>query len=100
MDSYSKALKKRLITTRLTAIISIIAIAVILTLYFLNHLNGYICAIAVMYFLGMLFTLNSTFQDLSDAPVWRKVNTIFGFLFFLLTFALIIYAFVSGNLQA
>ncbi len=99
MDIYSKALKRRIVKTRLVGILSAILATLCVFFYYFNVLDHWVCIIMLSYSMAISFTLNSSYQDINGALHWSKFSLLFAVVFFVATLALIIYAFASGNIR-
>ena len=99
MDAYSKALRKRLVKTRLTGIVAGALAAMCIVFFVLELMNPWICAIVLSYSMGLSCVLNSMQQDIRDAKRWKSFSQFLSVIFFLATIALVVYAFVSGEIR-
>ena len=99
MDFYSRQVKRRLIKTRMTALLSAILGIVCVLFYYLKIVDSWVCIICLSYSMGISFIMNSSYQELHDSKTWRRLNMILGLLFFLITIGIIIYAFASKNIR-
>lgn len=94
----AKYLKKRMITQRMTGILTCLLALTSIGVYYYQLINGWMCVIVLAYCLGSVFTANSFIQDIKVGNPWSRVNSICSIAFYVLTVGLIIYGFVTKNL--
>ncbi len=92
-------LKKKMITQRISGIITCLLALTSIGVYYFEIINGWMCVIVLTYCLGSVFTANSFIQDIKVGNPWQRVNSICSIAFYVLTVGLIIYGFVTHNLE-
>lgn len=92
-------LKKKMITQRISGIITCLLALTSIGVYYFEIINGWMCVIVLAYCLSSVFTANSFIQDIKVGNPWQRVNSICSIAFYVLTVGLIIYGFVTHNLE-
>lgn len=99
LEVYSKRLKKKMIWMRIFGtLLGAIGIAAIFFYYF-HIVEPWLCIFLLSYSMGMLFTVNATYQAIVSSYTWASANKIVAYFFYALTLALIIFSFASGNIR-
>lgn len=100
MDKTRNAtMKKRLNRNRLLSLFAAIFVVISVVLYFVGNINHWYCIIIESYFIGIIFLLNTSIQEIKHGAPLPILNAILGFLFFGLTIFLIAYGFTAGFLN-
>ena len=99
MQGISDYRLRRMIFSRLFGIGLCIACIVCLVAYYKEIFNEWLVMIILSFCMGTLFSLNSFIQDIKVGNPWQRVNGIVSVMFYLLVGFLIVYGFVSGELQ-
>lgn len=99
MNDYAKHLRNKMMMSRLLGILAcLIAIAGIV-LRFLEILSPWLCIISIAYAMAIIFGFNSNLQDIRVGNPWQRINALLAVLMFALVIFLIVYGFVSGELE-
>ena len=97
-QNYAAFLRRKMILSRLTGILScIIAIAGIVLMY-LGLVSEWMCIIVIGYAMAMIFTSNSFLQGIKIGNPWQRINMVCAIFFYIAVLALIIYGFIAGEL--
>lgn len=99
MNDYSKHLKHKMMMARILGIFAcLIAIAGIVLKYF-GILSDWLCIISIAYAMATIFTFNSSLQDIRIGNPWQRINAVCSLLLYAFVVFLIVYGFISGQLQ-
>lgn len=101
MQEYTKALKRRLVLSRLIGILGcLVGIAcIIFYAFFRGDVQWqWLCLIMMVYSLGMIFMQNCNLQAVKVGNPWQRVNGICSILLFALDVSLITYALCVGKI--
>ncbi len=92
-------LRKKMIASRLTGIFTCLLALASVAVYYLKSINEWLCIIALAYCLGTIFVANSFIQDVKVGNPWQRVNGVCAIVFFILVVFLIVYGFVTHQLN-
>ena len=99
MDAYGRVLKQKMYGVRINGLlVSLVGIASIV-FYFFQVINPFLCLVLLCYSIGIVFILNSTYQEVRSGKIYSKLNLAFSFLFLAITVGLVVYCFVKGYLR-
>ncbi len=96
MDAYSRQIKKKIILVRFTALAASILGMLFIFAFFFNIFDKWLCIIGISYSIAITFMLNSSYQEVCNSVVWKRINMTLAVLGFLATFGIILYAFIFG----
>ena len=99
MNRYPKYLKRKMMTARIIGIIACLATIAGIVLKYFDIINEWLCIISISYSLGVIFSYNSNLQDIKVGNPWQRINAICAILIFAFVLFLVVYGFVSGQLQ-
>lgn len=91
-------MKDRLNRNRILALFAALCVIACVILYFVGIINPWYCLIIESYFIGIVFLLNTSVQEIKHGAPLPILNAILGFLFFSCTVFLISYGFAAGFL--
>lgn len=96
--SREEKMKSRLNLSRGLAIFATLCVAASVIMYFVGVINPWYCLIIESYFIGIVFLLNTSVQEIKHGEPLPIINAIFGFVFFVGAIFLISYGFAAGFL--
>lgn len=99
MNYYTKHLKHKMMMARILGIMACLVAIVGLVLKYFEIINEWMCIITISYAMGTIFAFNSNLQDIKVGNPWHRINAICAILFFAFVIFLIVYGFISGQLQ-
>ena len=94
----NERMRKRLNLNRFLALFASLCVAASVVLYFVGGINPWYCLIIESYFIGIIFLLNISVQEIKHGAPLPILNAVLGVLFFGCTVFLIAYGFTAGFL--